>query len=141
MLSHVWLFATPWNIACQAPLSIVFHRQDTGVGRHFLFQEIFQTQGSNPCLLCLLHWQVDSLPLYHLGSPLIDIILLIFINIIQFRKNYFCQILGSHWKNTHICTYVFWRISVVLEFRIQWIYSLYPLEIIKRIIFYYFKFI
>ena len=23
---------------------------------------IFMTQGSNPCLLCLLHWQVDSLP-------------------------------------------------------------------------------
>ena len=29
----------------------------------------FLTQGSNPRLLCLLHWQVDSLPLCHLGSP------------------------------------------------------------------------
>ena len=27
------------------------------------------TQGSNPHLLCLLYWQVDSLPLSHLGSP------------------------------------------------------------------------
>jgi len=27
------------------------------------------TQGSNPCHLCLLHWQVDSLWLHHLGSP------------------------------------------------------------------------
>ena len=27
------------------------------------------TQGSNPCLLCLLRWQVDSLPLSHPGSP------------------------------------------------------------------------
>ena len=26
------------------------------------------TQGSYPCLLTLLHWQVDSLPLSHLGS-------------------------------------------------------------------------
>ena len=25
-------------------------------------REIFMTQGLNPCLLCLLHWQVDSLP-------------------------------------------------------------------------------
>ena len=25
-------------------------------------REIFMTQESNPCLLCLLHWQVDSLP-------------------------------------------------------------------------------
>ena len=30
------------------------------VGCHALLQGIFQTQGSNPYLLCLLHWQVDS---------------------------------------------------------------------------------
>ena len=30
-------------------------------GCHFLLQGIFPTQGSNPHLLCLLHWQVDSL--------------------------------------------------------------------------------
>ena len=35
------------------------------MGCHFLLQGIFPTQGSN---LCLLHWQVDSLPLSHLGS-------------------------------------------------------------------------
>ena len=29
-------------------------------------REIFPTQGLNPCLL---HWQADSLPLSHLGSP------------------------------------------------------------------------
>jgi len=28
----------------------------------------FPTGVSNPSLLCLLHWQEDSLPLYHLGS-------------------------------------------------------------------------
>ena len=27
------------------------------------------SQESNLCLLCLLHWQADSLPLHHLGSP------------------------------------------------------------------------
>ena len=46
--------------------------KDTGVGCHFLLQGIFPTQGQNPCLLHLLHWQVDSLLLYHLshlGSP------------------------------------------------------------------------
>ena len=32
----------------------------------FLLQEIFLTQGAN---LGLLHWQVDSLPLSHQGSP------------------------------------------------------------------------
>ena len=43
--------------------------KNTGVGCHFLLQEIFLTQGSNMCLLCLLNWQVDSLPLHHLWSP------------------------------------------------------------------------
>ena len=38
---------------------------------HFLIQGIFPTQGSNPCLLCLLHWQADSLSLHHLGSTFI----------------------------------------------------------------------
>ena len=27
-LSHVWLFATPWAAACQAPLSMEFSRQE-----------------------------------------------------------------------------------------------------------------
>ena len=39
---------------------------NTRVGCHFLLQGIFPTQGSN---LCLLHWQADSLPLSHQGSP------------------------------------------------------------------------
>ena len=30
--------------------------KNTGVSCHFLLQRIFLTQGSNPCLLCLLHW-------------------------------------------------------------------------------------
>ena len=40
--------------------------KNTGVGCHFLLQEIFLTQGSN---LSLLHQQADSLPLSHLGIP------------------------------------------------------------------------
>ena len=37
--------------------------KNTVVGCHFLLQGIFPTQGSNSSLLCLLHWQGDSLPL------------------------------------------------------------------------------
>ena len=48
-------FFSPWN----------FPGKNTEVGFHFLLQDIFLTQGSNPFLLCLLHWQVDSLPLSH----------------------------------------------------------------------------
>ena len=36
------------------------------MGCHFLLQGIFLTQRSN---LGLLHWQTDSLPLSHQGSP------------------------------------------------------------------------
>ena len=38
------------------------------MGCQFLLQGIFPTQGLNPHLL---HWQADSLPLNHQGSPLI----------------------------------------------------------------------
>ena len=37
-----------------------------------LLQGIFPSQGSNPCLLCLLHWQAGSLPLAPPGKPWSD---------------------------------------------------------------------
>ena len=60
LLSHVWLFGTPWTIAHQAPLSWDFPGKNTGVGCHVLLQGIFLTQEWN---LCLLHWQMGVL--YH----------------------------------------------------------------------------
>ena len=53
---------------CSLPDSFVmeFPGKTMGVGCHFLFQGIFLTQGSNPHLP---HWQADSFPLSHLGSP------------------------------------------------------------------------
>ena len=41
--------ATPWTLACQAPLSVEFCRQ--GVDSHSLLQRIFPTKASNPGLL------------------------------------------------------------------------------------------
>ena len=72
LLNCVHLFGTLWTRAHQAPLSMGCSRQPrqyTVVGCHFVLQEIFPIQGSNPCLLHLLHWQADSLPLRYLGSP------------------------------------------------------------------------
>ena len=40
------------NTACQAPLSMGFSRQEDW-SHHFLFQGIFLTQGSNPCVMHL----------------------------------------------------------------------------------------
>ena len=74
--SHVGLFVTLWTVARQAPLSVGFFRQEYcyGVGCYFHLQEIFPAQGSNPTLLSLLHWQADSLPLHHLGSPWLGVL-------------------------------------------------------------------
>ena len=44
--------------------------KNTGVGCYVLFQGIFLTQGSNPSLLGLLHWQVGSLSLVPPGKPI-----------------------------------------------------------------------
>ena len=43
--------------------------KNTGVGCHALLWRIFPTQGLNPHLLCLLHWQKGSLPLAPPGKP------------------------------------------------------------------------
>ena len=62
-LSHVHLRASPWTVACKAPLSIGFSRQDywSGLSRPPP-GGIFPTQGLDPCLLGLLYWQTGSLP-------------------------------------------------------------------------------
>ena len=57
-------FTNPWTVARQDPLFMGFSRQENWSGFHFLFQGIFPPQGSN---LGLLHWQVDSWLLSHLG--------------------------------------------------------------------------
>ena len=58
-------FVTPWTVAHQAPLSMGFPRQEYWSGLPFPTPGIFPTQGSNPHLLCLLHWQVI---LYHCAT-------------------------------------------------------------------------
>ena len=56
-------------MACQAPMSMEFSRQPTGVDWHALLQGIFPTQWLNPRLLKLLLWQVGSLQLVPHGKP------------------------------------------------------------------------
>ena len=50
---------SPWN----------FPGKNAKVAGHFLLQGIFLTQVSYLCLLHLLLWQEDSLPLSHLETP------------------------------------------------------------------------
>ena len=51
--------------------------KNTGVGCHALVQGTFPTQGFNPCLLCLLHWHVGSLPLVPPGKPLLMLYIIV----------------------------------------------------------------
>ena len=44
--------------------------KNIGVDCHAFLQGIFLTQGSNSCLLHLLYWQANSLPLSHLKKPI-----------------------------------------------------------------------
>ena len=66
-----------------------FSDKNTGVGCHFHLQGLFLNQGSNQHLL---HWQVDSLPMSHLGNlPQIYCSLcLIFIKLINMCLGVFC---------------------------------------------------
>ena len=47
VLSSVWLFATPWTVACQALLSVGFPRQEYWSGLPFPSPGDLPTQGSN----------------------------------------------------------------------------------------------
>ena len=69
VLSCVWLFATPWTIAQQAPLSMGFSRQEYWSGLSFpppgdLPNPRIKTVSSVAPAL-----QADSLPMSHWGSP------------------------------------------------------------------------
>ena len=79
--------------------------KNTGVGCHFLLQGIFPTQGSNLCLLCLLHWQAGSLVTWK--SP-------------QYRNEVIYRDLGSLHSFTHSyrfgVTSVQFSLSVVSNF-------------------------
>ena len=67
LLSHVLLFIIPWTVARQAPLSMGFSRQESWSGLPCPSPGDLSHPGI--CLLGLWHWQMDSLPLCHLGSP------------------------------------------------------------------------
>ena len=67
-LSHSWLFATLWTVAHQAPVFMGFPRQESWSGLPFPSLGDLSNPGIKPCLLHLLHWQADTLPLCHMGK-------------------------------------------------------------------------
>ena len=76
MLSLIQLFATPRDCSlpgssfCEIFRARIWSRLSFPTPGYLLNSEISSPQRLNLSLLCLLHWQVDSLSLCHLGSPL-----------------------------------------------------------------------
>ena len=66
--------ATAWTVTCQAPLSMGFLRQEYWSGLLGPPSRDLPDPGIEPGLLCLLHWQVGSLPLVPPGGPEIIIV-------------------------------------------------------------------
>ena len=69
VFSHVQLFATPWIVAHQAPLSMGSPRQEYWIGLPISFSRGYsqlRDQTHAP-----LHWQADSLALSHQRSPIL----------------------------------------------------------------------
>ena len=69
--SHVRLFATPWTVACKAPLSMEFSRQEHWSGLPCPSPADLPHPGIEPGSPESSEWQADSLPLSHQGSPCI----------------------------------------------------------------------
>ena len=60
---------TAWTVAHQAPLSLEFSKQEYWSGLPFSTPGDLPHPGIETSFVSLLQWQVDSLPLHHLGSP------------------------------------------------------------------------
>ena len=69
LLSCVLLFAIPWTVTLQAPLSMEFSRQEYWIGLLFPPQGDLPQPGIKPMSSASPTLQEDSLPLCHLGSP------------------------------------------------------------------------
>ena len=64
---------TPWTVAHQVPPSVRFSQARILEWVAISFSRgFFPTLGSNSRLFHLLHWQVDPLPLHHLGRSIIS---------------------------------------------------------------------
>ena len=68
VLSHIWLFSTPWTVAHQAPLCMGFSSQEYQSGLPFPPPRYLPNSAIEPEFAAL---QSDALPLSHQGSPLV----------------------------------------------------------------------
>ena len=108
MLNHFScdpLFATPWTVAHQAPLSMGFSRILEWVAMSSSRGSSWPrdwTQGSNPVSLSLQHWQAGSLPLEASAKPRksVQLTSIQFVTVSRYRMPvFYCQSISSQ---THL---------------------------------------
>ena len=68
VFSHLQLFGTSWTVACQAPPSVGFPRQEYWSGLPFPPPGVLPDPGIEPKCPASPALQADSLPLRHQGS-------------------------------------------------------------------------
>ena len=69
LLSRAWLFAVSWTVACQAPLSMEFSRQEYWSGLPCSTTEDLTNPGIGPACFPSPSWPAGSLPLASPGKP------------------------------------------------------------------------
>ena len=77
--------------------------KNTSVGFQDFIQGIFLIQGLNPHLLCLLHWQMGSLPLTPPGKPYINIHMCIHMHMCIYTHMHIYS-----YTNAYIYQYIKW---------------------------------
>ena len=115
-LSCVWLFATPWIVACQAPLSMKFSRQ--GYWRGFLFPtpRDLPNPGIRPASSPLAG---RILPLSHQGSPMKYFNWFILINL----PSSACKRVTKDFLKSVVSNNSFCAISSVQSFSRYWLFA------------------
>ena len=120
-----------------------FPGKNIWVGWHFILQGIFLTQESSLHLLWLLHWQVNSLPVYHLGGPSSKILNLYSCCCCHLSvQKHACWLLPSYYPTT--CPWLIWIYQIEYPtFATPWFSSPSPLHLLSfcgRKYFQYFNF-
>ena len=129
----VQLFATPWPVAYQAPLSIELSRKEYWSGLPPPGESSWPSRlGSNLDFLHFLHWQADSLPLAPLRKPLLSISQTISLSWLKFSNDGW--LVHLEW-NSGVCPEIqhpvclglcicSWRASILSSLLPQWLLHL-----------------
>ena len=98
LLSRVWLFGTPWTVACQAPLSMAFSRQEHWSGLPCPSPGHLPNPGIEPASLVSCIGRQILLPLCPLGSSIVFV--WIYLRICHWIRLFLQAVASDRWNST-----------------------------------------